>query len=212
MVAGKSFKEEHPLGEWVADRRTSNYMIMVVHASCLIACDWVVVCFNCCILWCACYPLIDSSIIIHIIIRDPQKKGHQKPNASDLNTQIEYLWSAKKPTDLTSRTSTRRSTLCLPIWLWVNFIMWFASAFSLPRRRPCSFFVQILSLRMVSVLPCNKLMSHLFTRFIDNTVWTATITPIAALMSTVYEEQKDEDGFLYVQYSGESTFGWISCD
>lgn len=31
-------------------------------------------------------------------------------------------------------------------------------------------------------------------------------------MSTVYEEQKDEDGFLYVQYSGESTFGWISCD
>ena len=29
----------------------------------------------------------------------------------------------------------------------------------------------------------------------------------AQLMSTVYEEQKDEDGFLYVQYSGESTFG-----
>lgn len=29
----------------------------------------------------------------------------------------------------------------------------------------------------------------------------------AALMSTVYEEQKDEDGFLYIQYSGESTFG-----
>ena len=29
----------------------------------------------------------------------------------------------------------------------------------------------------------------------------------ASLMSTVYEEQKDEDGFLYVQYSGESTFG-----
>ena len=26
-------------------------------------------------------------------------------------------------------------------------------------------------------------------------------------MSTVYEEQKDEDGFLYIQYSGESTFG-----
>lgn len=34
-----------------------------------------------------------------------------------------------------------------------------------------------------------------------------TIPPNAALMSTVYEEQKDEDGFLYVQYSGESTFG-----
>jgi GABA(A) receptor-associated protein len=34
-----------------------------------------------------------------------------------------------------------------------------------------------------------------------------TIPPNAALMSTVYEEQKDEDGFLYIQYSGESTFG-----
>jgi len=34
-----------------------------------------------------------------------------------------------------------------------------------------------------------------------------SIPPNAALMSTVYEEQKDEDGFLYVQYSGESTFG-----
>jgi len=33
-------------------------------------------------------------------------------------------------------------------------------------------------------------------------------------MSTVYEEQKDEDGFLYIQYSGESTFGFVQeeCD
>lgn len=27
------------------------------------------------------------------------------------------------------------------------------------------------------------------------------------LIATVYEEYKDEDGFLYVQYSGENTFG-----
>lgn len=26
-------------------------------------------------------------------------------------------------------------------------------------------------------------------------------------MSTIYEEHKDEDGFLYVLYSGENTFG-----
>ena len=31
-------------------------------------------------------------------------------------------------------------------------------------------------------------------------------------MSTVYEEQKDEDGFLYIQYSGESTFGFLEED
>lgn len=32
-------------------------------------------------------------------------------------------------------------------------------------------------------------------------------TFVAALMSQVYEHQKDEDGFLYITYSGENTFG-----
>ena len=39
-----------------------------------------------------------------------------------------------------------------------------------------------------------------------------SIPPNAALMSTVYEEQKDEDGFLYIQYSGESTFGGLDLE
>ncbi len=38
--------------------------------------------------------------------------------------------------------------------------------------------------------------------FVDN-----VIPPTASLMSAVYEVQKDEDGFLYVTYSGENTFG-----
>ncbi len=29
----------------------------------------------------------------------------------------------------------------------------------------------------------------------------------AALMSSIYEDHKDEDGFLYITYSGENTFG-----
>jgi len=33
------------------------------------------------------------------------------------------------------------------------------------------------------------------------------LPPAAALMSAIYEEHKDEDGFLYVSYSGENTFG-----
>lgn len=39
--------------------------------------------------------------------------------------------------------------------------------------------------------------------FVKNNV----LPPTAALMSTLYEEQHDEDGFLYITYSGESSFG-----
>jgi len=35
------------------------------------------------------------------------------------------------------------------------------------------------------------------------------LPPTAALMSHIYEKYKDEDGFLYVTYSGENTFGGL---
>lgn len=38
--------------------------------------------------------------------------------------------------------------------------------------------------------------------FVNNTLPAA-----GALMAQIYKEHKDEDGFLYVTYSGESTFG-----
>eukprot|EP00325_Prymnesiales_sp_UTEX-LB-985_P013804 CAMPEP_0174754304 /NCGR_PEP_ID=MMETSP1094-20130205/105662_1 /TAXON_ID=156173 /ORGANISM="Chrysochromulina brevifilum, Strain UTEX LB 985" /LENGTH=144 /DNA_ID=CAMNT_0015960167 /DNA_START=437 /DNA_END=869 /DNA_ORIENTATION=+ len=34
-----------------------------------------------------------------------------------------------------------------------------------------------------------------------------TLPPTAALMSTVYEQHRDSDGFMYMMYSGENTFG-----
>merc|ERR1711871_213674 len=37
----------------------------------------------------------------------------------------------------------------------------------------------------------------------------SVLPPTAALMSSIYEEQKDEDGFLYITYSGENTFGGL---
>jgi GABA(A) receptor-associated protein len=33
------------------------------------------------------------------------------------------------------------------------------------------------------------------------------LPPTAALMSTMYQEYKNEDGYLYVTYDGENTFG-----
>ncbi|GMH22386.1 hypothetical protein Nepgr_024229 [Nepenthes gracilis] len=38
--------------------------------------------------------------------------------------------------------------------------------------------------------------------FVDN-----VLPPTGAILSSIYEEKKDEDGFLYVTYSGENTFG-----
>ncbi|CAN8280271.1 unnamed protein product [Cochlearia groenlandica] len=38
--------------------------------------------------------------------------------------------------------------------------------------------------------------------FVDN-----VLPPTGALLSSLYEDKKDEDGFLYVTYSGENTFG-----
>jgi len=34
-----------------------------------------------------------------------------------------------------------------------------------------------------------------------------TLPPTAALMSTVYETHRDKDGFMYMMYGGENTFG-----
>ncbi len=34
-----------------------------------------------------------------------------------------------------------------------------------------------------------------------------TLVPIAKEMGIIYDEEKDKDGFLYISYGGESTFG-----
>ncbi|WKA05528.1 hypothetical protein VitviT2T_023490 [Vitis vinifera] len=39
--------------------------------------------------------------------------------------------------------------------------------------------------------------------FVDN-----VLPPTGAIMSAIYDEKKDADGFLYVTYSGENTFGY----
>lgn len=51
----------------------------------------------------------------------------------------------------------------------------------------------------VQVLPT---VDHLERCFIIVLVSCCSVT-----MGTMYEQEKDEDGFLYVAYSGENTFG-----
>ncbi len=39
----------------------------------------------------------------------------------------------------------------------------------------------------------------------------STLPATSSLLRELYAEYKGDDGFLYVLYSGESTFGWGSC-
>jgi GABA(A) receptor-associated protein len=57
----------------------------------------------------------------------------------------------------------------------------------------------VISCCIWSVLHALCMLSLLL---IPSFVWLA-----AAMMSSIYEEHKDEDGFLYFTYSGENTFG-----
>ena len=45
-----------------------------------------------------------------------------------------------------------------------------------------------------------------FFTFIAMILCTKSLVVAAALMSAIYEENKDQDGFLYMTYSGENTF------
>lgn len=48
------------------------------------------------------------------------------------------------------------------------------------------------------------LISGTSSSFVDLQYWSVIA---AAMMSAIYEENKEEDGFLYMTYSGENTFG-----
>jgi hypothetical protein len=53
-----------------------------------------------------------------------------------------------------------------------------------------------------------QLMFLIIRHVVPSTSATRTLPSFeAALMSTVYEEQKDEDGFLYLAYMDENMYG-----
>lgn len=58
-----------------------------------------------------------------------------------------------------------------------------------------------------SLPPTGDWLSFIFWINIYSCVFNLSFVVTAALMSAIYEENKDEDGFLYMSYSGENTFG-----
>ena len=57
--------------------------------------------------------------------------------------------------------------------------------------------------KATSLLPWQAYVKCSHSNFLAHSLFTA------ALMSAIYEENKDEDGFLYMTYSGENTFGLL---
>lgn len=51
------------------------------------------------------------------------------------------------------------------------------------------------------------LLISFFLKFPESCLLNLCSVSTAALMSAIYEENQDEDGFLYMTYSGENTFG-----
>ena len=49
---------------------------------------------------------------------------------------------------------------------------------------------------------------HLCYYFLDMNSLQKLYIILSATMGSIYEESKDEDGFLYIAYSGENTFGY----
>ncbi|XP_042517311.1 autophagy-related protein 8i-like [Macadamia integrifolia] len=69
-----------------------------------------------------------------------------------------------------------------------------------PRDMSVGQFIHILSIRL-HLTPGKALFV-----FVKN-----TLPQTGSLMDSVYQSFKDEDGFLYMCYSGEKTFGKINC-
>jgi GABA(A) receptor-associated protein len=93
------------------------------------------------------------------------------------------------------------------VLLWTSFI--YARLFSqdidkkkylVPTDLTCGQFVYVIRKRLK--LPPEQAI-HLFVN--------GKLPATGSLMNTLYEENKDEDGFLYITYSGENTFGSDSC-
>eukprot|EP01112_Ceratiomyxa_fruticulosa_P007829 TRINITY_DN2037_c0_g1_i4.p1 TRINITY_DN2037_c0_g1~~TRINITY_DN2037_c0_g1_i4.p1 ORF type:complete len:138 (-),score=30.58 TRINITY_DN2037_c0_g1_i4:141-554(-) len=61
----------------------------------------------------------------------------------------------------------------------------------------------IEALKETSSLPASHKEQQAIFLFVNKTV----LAPSGLLMSQIYETYKDVDGFLYINYSGESTFG-----
>ncbi|XP_008661527.1 autophagy-related protein 8C isoform X1 [Zea mays] len=111
-----------------------------------------------------------------------KKGGKLRLTASGRNTLTESLSLLRRPRGVTSQTLTRKSQ---PFHEYL-----------VPADLTVGQFVYVVRKRIK--LSAEKAIFI----FVKN-----TLPPTAALMSAIYEENKDEDGFLYMTYSGENTFG-----
>lgn len=95
-------------------------------------------------------------------------------------------------------------TLSQLIWLWVSLFMLSAKELNSVQRRLFSSSSITPYLQLVSSHSNRTLLLPFSSAYELNPL---LLLVAAALMSAIYEENKDQDGFLYMTYSGENTFG-----
>jgi len=75
--------------------------------------------------------------------------------------------------------------------------------FLVPQDIPVGKFMYEIRKHMPSLNPEDSILLFVY----DAKTETHILPPSSAVMSTIYEKHRDSDGFLYITYSGENTFG-----
>ncbi|KAK4783914.1 hypothetical protein SAY86_018282 [Trapa natans] len=140
------------------------------------------------------------------VIFQCQRGGRQRLHALGRNTRIEFLYEESYNTDLPCFCSGLLSSNLLTGMMQV--IVERAEKSDVPEIDKKKYLVpaDLTVGQFVYVVRKRIRLSPekaIFV-FVKN-----VLPPTAAMMSAIYEENKDEDGFLYMTYSGENTFGSV---
>lgn len=146
---------------------------------------------------------VQVGAILHLILLDVDLIVW-KINMLVLNLKVVWLWYRSL-----NMFWMIAGILFLQSCLSVSLYGWSERKYSLVLKRPSSFLLRTSYHQRVSLISVNIFRMQFFSItdvhyiFIQQWYWCFA----AATMSALYEEHKDEDGFLYMAYSGESTFG-----
>jgi hypothetical protein len=161
----KSFKDEHPLGEFVR----AAFFVGLVLSLLWVPPSWRHENFGCTTKYYYCVgdrrcPFVLRTFNVQsslLLLKDlcyscchrhfVQRRESRRQNVSVRNIQTVCPWFVRRQIGLTFQILIRRNIWYRLIWPWVNFIMLYVSVYNWHRRRHCFYSVRILFPPTVSV-------------------------------------------------------------